>query len=202
MTVRGTAPPPRPAGLRPGRGQGRPVFTDTHVSALLAVRGHAAGGRLGSGDIGSLGAGAEVQLHSRPGPLCASAALPSRFPSHPFPVVVPQSPPGRNGRYPEFRLPTLAASQAPNVRAQQQQCPPRGPVPCAGGLGASELGKSVLGAWSQRAKVEISFLSEPYSPQSNQLRIKMYKALLACQLANFSWPPRRFGSMQKTNKKE
>lgn len=52
----------------------------THVSALLAVCQHAAGGRLGGSDVGSLGAGAEVQLHGWPEPLCLRAASPLAFP--------------------------------------------------------------------------------------------------------------------------
>lgn len=81
--------PPRPAhqaeGPREGHDDGR--HPATHVSALLAVGGQATGGGLCGGDVGSLGAGAEVQLHGGVGPLYAPA-LTTHRPSNPFPAVV------------------------------------------------------------------------------------------------------------------
>lgn len=151
----------------------------THVSALLAFRGQAAGGRLGGCNIGSLGAGAKVQLHSRPGPLCAPTVLPSHLPSHPVPVVVPPSP-EPNDQYPASQRPTLAAFQAPNVRVldYEEQSALLRASPSRAGLGASRAGKSGRGAWSLRAEGDI-FLYEPYSPQPHQTKIKTYRTSLA-----------------------
>ena len=150
MTIRG---PPRSSQALPPRLEARQRGTEptsrgaTHVSALLAFRGQAAGGRLGGCDVGGLGAGAEVQLHGWLGPLCAPAALPS----HPVPDV-PPSPPDRmtsilRPRGPpsqRSRLRTCGCSttqnrapsrgRAPHVRAlawepQSQEIRARGLVP-------------------------------------------------------------------------
>lgn len=154
MTIRGPhrPGPPSQAG---GPAEGDTELTSlgaTHVSALLAFRGQAAGGRLGGCDVGCLGAGAEVQLHSRLGPLCAPAVLPS----HPVPDVVPPSPPDRmtsilrprGPRSQRSRLRTCGCSttqnrapsrgRAPRVRAlawepQSQEIRARGLVPTCRG---------------------------------------------------------------------
>lgn len=58
----------------------------THISTLLGVSCQAAGGCPGGSNIGSLGTGAEVQLHSLPGSLYPLPPVPLDFVFTPSPL--------------------------------------------------------------------------------------------------------------------
>lgn len=65
----------------------------------------------------------------------------------------------------------------PDHRGPEGRSPHRADPLCLR-LGLPEMKKSVLGAWPKTAAVEISFLSETNTPQSNQTQITIYEALL------------------------
>lgn len=83
----------------------------------------------------------------------------------------------RNGQYPASARPHPRGVPDSELGGRRQVVPSRGLVPDAWACSARDLGKSVLGAWSMRAAVEIPFLSEASTPQSYQTQLQTLKAL-------------------------
>lgn len=97
----------------------------------------------------------------------------------PLPLCGPSIPtqPDWNGQFAAFSRLHPHDVPGPDHRGPEGRSPHRADPLCLR-LGLPEMEKSVLGAWPKTAAVEISFLSETNTPQSNQTQIIIYKALL------------------------
>lgn len=82
-----------------------------------------------------------------------------------------------NGQYPASARPHARGVPGSELGGPRKVVPSWGLVPGAWVYSAPDLGKSDLGAWSMRASVKISFLSETSTPQSHQTKIQTLKAL-------------------------
>lgn len=165
LPVARPAPPTRRQGPRPPA---------THLSALLRVFNHAAGGCLGGGNASRLGAGAEVELHCRPWSL-SSPSLVLR--DLEWPVPCPEAPP----------------CSIPGRMWGSQRAEPSEGLPARLRLERPEAGSSVLGAGLRgpQSKFHLSDYHRTNSQTTqNPQHLKLCWLIAGC----FFWRPRSYGS--------